>query len=55
MFPFFEKEFDMVEVVASSVFGEDDSDDSDDGGGGGSDESGDSGSEGSDGDVVLSG
>lgn len=32
MFPFFEKEFDMVEVVASSVFGADDSDDSDDGG-----------------------
>lgn len=29
MFPFFEKEFDMVDVVASSVFG-DDSDDSDD-------------------------
>lgn len=43
MFPFFEKEFDMVEVVASSVFGEDDSDDSDDGGGeGGSDDSDDS-------------
>lgn len=49
MFPFFEKEFDMVEVVASSVFGEDDSDDSDDGGGGESGES-DSSSEDGDGD-----
>ncbi|CAN0432273.1 unnamed protein product, partial [Ectocarpus fasciculatus] len=31
LFPFFEKEFDVVEVVASSVFGDDDADDSDDG------------------------
>lgn len=30
LFPFFEKEFDMVDVVASSVFGDDESD-SDDG------------------------
>ncbi|CBN75598.1 hypothetical protein Esi_0148_0039 [Ectocarpus siliculosus] len=37
LFPFFEKEFDVVEVVASSVFGEDDLDDSDDGGGEASD------------------
>lgn len=34
LFPFFEREFDMVEVVASSVFGEDDDSDSDDGEGG---------------------
>lgn len=27
MFPFFETEFDMVEVVASSVFGEDEDED----------------------------
>lgn len=31
LFPFFEPEFDIVEVVASSVFGDDDSADSDDG------------------------
>lgn len=51
MFPFFDKEFDMVEVVASSVFGgdegsnedsEDDEDGVEDGGGGGESGSGDS-------------
>lgn len=41
LFPFFEKEFDMVEVVASSVFGDEDSD-SDDGEGQDDDGSGDS-------------
>lgn len=42
LFPFFEKEFDMVEVVASSVFGEDGSD-SDDGEGKDDNESSDDG------------
>lgn len=41
LFPFFEKEFDMVEVVASSVFG-DDASDSDDGEGQDDGDSGDS-------------
>ena len=40
LFPFFEKEFDMVEVVASSVFCDDgsDSDDGEGQGGGDSDD-----------------
>lgn len=56
LFPFFEREFDMVEVVASSVFGEDDDSDSDDGEGDSEEVLGDdSGSSMSDGDGGMEG